>query len=258
MNDLKSFTLYEEYFELVTLLPEDEQGDILLAICNYMFYGIEPELKEKSLKVFKNLKRPLDVSKKQSINGLKGGAPMGNSNAKKQPKNNPNNNPKTTQTTTQSTTQKQAHQDVYVYVNVDEDNKGVIGGEEETTDEADLLVEIVNKVISHLNEKANTNYRTSSKSTKQKINARLNEGYCLDDFIAVIDKKYAEWIGTEFEQYLCPETLFGTKFEKYLNARTPNKNIDEKWGKVEIAQIEEGSKEYQEMENLMKDFKKEE
>ena len=35
----------------------------------------------------------------------------------------------------------------------------------------------------------------------------------------VIDKKCAEWIGTEYEKYLRPETLFGTKFEGYLNAR---------------------------------------
>ena len=51
----------------------------------------------------------------------------------------------------------------------------------------------------------------------------MNEGYILDDFIAVIDKKYDEWIGTEWEKYLCPETLFGTKFEKYLNQKSSQK-----------------------------------
>ena len=52
----------------------------------------------------------------------------------------------------------------------------------------------------------------------------MNEGYTLDDFIAVIDKKTDEWLDNEeFSKYLCPETLFGTKFEKYLNQKVVNK-----------------------------------
>jgi predicted phage replisome organizer/uncharacterized phage protein (TIGR02220 family) len=77
-------------------------------------------------------------------------------------------------------------------------------------------------VISHLNEKAETNYRATSKATKSHINARLSEGYTLDDFISVIDKKCAEWKGTNMEKYLRPETLFGSKFEGYLNAPASN------------------------------------
>lgn len=53
--------------------------------------------------------------------------------------------------------------------------------------------------------------------------ARKNEGFTLDDFKTVIAKKAAEW-GKEPEKgqkdmrpYLRPETLFGTKFESYLN-----------------------------------------
>lgn len=76
---------------------------------------------------------------------------------------------------------------------------------------------IIKEVINYLNTKTNSNYKYSSKLNQSKVNARLNEGYSLDDFIVVIDKKYDEWAGTEFERYLCPETLFGTKFEKYLN-----------------------------------------
>ena len=46
----------------------------------------------------------------------------------------------------------------------------------------------------------------------------MNDGFTVDDFKAVIDKKAKEWKGTEMAQYLRPETLFGTKFESYLNA----------------------------------------
>lgn len=79
-------------------------------------------------------------------------------------------------------------------------------------------------VVAYLNEKAGTNYRATSKATARHIEARFNEGYTLQDFYTVIDKKVAEWKGGEMEKYLRPETLFGSKFEGYLNARvTSNK-----------------------------------
>jgi uncharacterized phage protein (TIGR02220 family) len=77
---------------------------------------------------------------------------------------------------------------------------------------------IYDDIISHLNEKAGTNYRSSSKATQGHINARLAENRTVEDFYTVIDKKCAEWIGTDMEKYLRPETLFGNKFENYLNA----------------------------------------
>lgn len=76
---------------------------------------------------------------------------------------------------------------------------------------------IVEQVIKHLNEITNSNYKSTTRTTRDKIKARLNEGFTLDDFIVVIDKKFWDWKGTKFEQYMRPETLFGTKFESYLN-----------------------------------------
>lgn len=75
-------------------------------------------------------------------------------------------------------------------------------------------------IIDYLNEKADTSYRASSKATQSHINARLTEGYTVDDFKTVIDKQCAKWKGTEYEQYLRPSTLFGSKFENYLNGKT--------------------------------------
>jgi hypothetical protein len=52
----------------------------------------------------------------------------------------------------------------------------------------------------------------------------LAEGFTIDDFKTVIDKKCAEWLGdSKMEPYLRPETLFGTKFESYLNAKVTSK-----------------------------------
>lgn len=82
---------------------------------------------------------------------------------------------------------------------------------------------IYTAVISRLNEKAGTAYRPSSKATQGHINARIAEGYTVEDFFSVIDKKCAEWRGTDMEKYLRPETLFGSKFENYLNAPATQK-----------------------------------
>ena len=76
---------------------------------------------------------------------------------------------------------------------------------------------IYSEVIKYLNEKANTNYRPSTKSTQSFISARLKEGFTVEDFKKVIDVKVENWLGTDFEKYLRPATLFGTKFENYLN-----------------------------------------
>lgn len=78
------------------------------------------------------------------------------------------------------------------------------------------------KIISYLNQKANTNYRTSTKETQQFINARLSEGYTVEDFFTVIDKKCTDWLNTDMEKYLRPKTLFGNKFESYVNQKTVN------------------------------------
>lgn len=79
--------------------------------------------------------------------------------------------------------------------------------------------EIYKTIVSYLNEKAGTNYKSTTAKTRSAIHARLAEGFTAEDFKAVIDKKCADWIGTEYEKYLRPETLFGTKFEGYLNAK---------------------------------------
>lgn len=92
--------------------------------------------------------------------------------------------------------------------------------EKEEDIEIDKYINIYSSIISYLNEKAHTKYRPSSSKTKTLIKARLNEGFTIDDFKKVIDNKTSEWLNTEMEKYLRPETLFGTKFESYLNQKS--------------------------------------
>lgn len=85
-------------------------------------------------------------------------------------------------------------------------------------------------VIDYLNERTGKQYKSTTKKNQTVIRARSDEGFNLDDFKKVIDNKVAEWKGTDMEKYLRPETLFGTKFEGYLNQQQSNA-ADEDWRK---------------------------
>lgn len=74
-------------------------------------------------------------------------------------------------------------------------------------------------IVDYLNSKTGKTYRYQTPKTQKLINARMSEGFNVDDFKAVIDKKCADWLKTDMEKYLRPETLFGTKFEGYLNEK---------------------------------------
>lgn len=90
------------------------------------------------------------------------------------------------------------------------------------------------EIISYLNEKTGKKLRWDVKSNQKEIKARFNEGYTLDDFKTVIDKKYNEWgrkpTKEELQRgvkdmriYLRPKTLFGGNFDDYLNQEQTEK-----------------------------------
>jgi len=95
---------------------------------------------------------------------------------------------------------------------------------------------ICKEVISYLNLKAKKNFKVNTASHQKFIKARLKEGYVLEDFKKVVDVMVAKWKGTEYEQYLQPQTLFGNKMDNYLNQPMPKRStiltskVDERLG----------------------------
>lgn len=79
------------------------------------------------------------------------------------------------------------------------------------------LPSVAEDIVTFLNSTVGSNYKSTTDKTRKLIAARLAEGFTVDDFKAVITKKAKEWQNTDMAQYLRPETLFGTKFEGYLN-----------------------------------------
>ena len=127
--------------------------------------------------------------------------------------------------------------------------KTLIGGSQKTlTNNIDInninnniknkieYINIVDEVVNYLNERVGSNYKSNTPKTRDKIKARINEGFTLEDFKKVIDIKFIEWKNTEFEKYLRPETLFGTKFESYLNQKV-KKTLNEYAKTINISEV---------------------
>lgn len=87
--------------------------------------------------------------------------------------------------------------------------------------------EAIKAIIDYFNEHVGTHYTYRNKEINGYINARISEGFSVDNFKTVIDNKIASWKGTEWEQYLRPKTLFApSHFEDYLNERRPKQRDD--------------------------------
>lgn len=107
---------------------------------------------------------------------------------------------------------------------------------ENTKTENNNKLLICKEIISYLNLKAKKNFKVDTASHQKFIKARLKEGYVLEDFKKVVDIMVAKWKGTEYEQYLQPQTLFGNKMDNYLNQPMPKRStiltstVDERLG----------------------------
>lgn len=211
----ENFLLKRAQQDVFEGLSNEDAGKLIKGIFKYVNTG-ESDLESYLKVIFIPIKNDIDKNEEayikrceiNKINGSKGGAPKGNKNAKKA---------KTTQNNQMVSKTTQNNMIDHNHIS---------------------YITIHNNIINYLNNKLNTKYKSNTKSTKEKINARLNEGYVLDDFIAVIDKKTNEWLGTEMEKYLRPETLFGNKFESYLNQKETKKQSIPRWVDQEIKKDE--------------------
>ena len=213
-----NFLLKKSQQQVFEELSNNDAGLLIKGIFNYVNTGnsgLDGYLKAIfipiKIEIDKNEERYEEVCKRNRENGRLGGRPK-----KEETEENPPLN--------EETQEKQS-----VFEKTEENPKKPINHNHThisslTNQDSNINIDIIKRIIDYLNLKTNSKFKYSSKITQTKIKARLNEGYTLDDFIAVIDKKTDEWLDNEeFSKYLCPETLFGTKFEKYLNQKVVNK-----------------------------------
>lgn len=203
-----SFLLYIDYKEHIDLLTDEQAGTLLKGIFYYITGNGEPQLDTVTKMAFSFIKQNLkrDHNKYESIvernvnNGKKGGRPK-----------NPDKESKTQKTQWVNSKPKKADIDIGIDIDNDIDIDTDIKDKVPSSDRFPIK-----QVVDYLNEKVGKAYKGTAYKTRLLIKTRANEGYVVDDFKRVIDKKAAEWLGTELEKYLRPETLFGSKFDRYL------------------------------------------
>jgi len=97
-------------------------------------------------------------------------------------------------------------------------------------------LENAKRIISYLNKKTGKNFKSNTKSTVNHIKARFNEKFKLEDFKLVIDNQATKWKSDpKMVDYLRPETLFGTKFESYLQTKPAEIEVTGKTGVPDYA-----------------------
>lgn len=218
-----SFTFFCNYYEALKDLEDEQRLKFYDAIFRYVFENVETEFKGIEKSVWTTLKVPLDTSKQKSMNArIKNQTKTDLEPKKAKVKSAFQNEKAKSNLLFQS-----EKQNPNLSILEKKKEKKKVEEVEDIYSRAssatpDYRKSVYDDVINYLNQKANTKYRSSSKKTQEKINARLNEGYTLMDFKNVINKKTDEWINTEMEKFLRPETLFGTKFESYLNQKIIN------------------------------------
>ena len=79
MDERKAFSFYRSYYEAAKDLPtKEDQADFLMAICSYIFDGVEPEITGVASAMFKLAKPNLDTSIKRASVGQTGGKSKAN------------------------------------------------------------------------------------------------------------------------------------------------------------------------------------
>lgn len=117
-----------------------------------------------------------------------------------------------------------------IELEIDNTNTNILSFEKPENAKNEQEIEKIKEIVEYLNLAIGKNYRATTPKTQTLIRSRLKEHFTVEDFKTVIDKKSKEWLKTEMEIYLRPETLFGTKFEGYLNQITSTAQKQAKQG----------------------------
>ena len=209
--------LYEQFERALEFMPETEQDELLGAWFRYVTAGKEPNFRHKTPRaVFETMRYSMDKQKAGKLGGMAQANAQADSKADQQAN---------AQADSQANVQANAQANDEANGQHNNNNNNYI---KEIYKERESAC--FSEIVEYLNERAGTAYRSSGKKTRSLIHARQAEGFTVEDFKTVIDAKCEQWLGTEMARYLRPETLFGTKFESYLNTPQPSLSTEvEAW-----------------------------
>ena len=201
------FYFQDDYWEAVNELPIKQRNQVIVAIVNYYYTLEEPELKGAPKAVFCAVRERVKKARQEADRKRTNRGQIADINGTESGQNQDRN-----RTNSECSLNKEGE---------GEGNKEGIAKAIPKKD-----TQTIAEVIDYLNAKLGTRYKATSVQASKHINARINEGYTLDDFKAVIDKKCSQWKNDpNMAKFLRPETLFGTKFDGYLNEPVSEKEV---------------------------------
>lgn len=226
--------IFDSYIEAGQKLKPAERKEYYCALIEYLAYGKEPEsLKAASDAIWTAIFPSLELSRKRSESGSKGGQKK-QANQELAAKQNEDllSSKTTSKNEANGVANGKANGVAKSKSNSKSNSKEDISNDISKKKGSDLST--IAEIVDYLNEKANTSFRPSAEYAKTHIRARLREGFTLDDFKDVIDGRVKAWANNpKMSEYLRPQTLFGTKFESYLNAsKAKPKTDEEEWDEL--------------------------
>lgn len=206
-------TIHDDMWAAASLLPADQRRALLEALLAYGFDGVEPGGDAPWLPIYVVCKDRVRMSSEKSLAGKALAAqrwnkkPQVDAHAMRMgPTHDAEGSPPYDAKDAPSHDAEERRGEVSRG-----ESKSIVGQGDEGAEER-------RAIVAHLNEACGTHYRASTPKTRKLIATRMREGFTVDDFKRVIDNKAAQWLGDpSMRRYLRPETLFGTKFEGYLN-----------------------------------------
>lgn len=221
-----TFTYFEKFGDVCEALTEEDRKALAYAITMYGMFGQTVELPYPHNAYFTLIQDSIEQSKNARTNGFKGGRP------KEKPMVSETRKPLVSETEKPG---------------VSETRKPVVSGngkahtipnhtvpnhtEPNNGDASDSEIPFA-EIIEYLNSKTGKHLKDTPEVYRKPIRARWREGYRLDAFKRVIDIKCAQWSQPpkpgkdDMRPYRRPQTLFGTKFDAYLNEEMPEEVRD--------------------------------
>ena len=229
----ESIVFYKSFYEGIRYLSPEEQLKAFYAIFDYAFDGVLPEGDSPALCAFYMAKPLMDANYKRYESGQKGGRPK-----KEKP-----------EVSSEEAGEKPMVLESGILPKPNEnENKQVTVNEKERNasgTSADRSGYPYREIIDYLNQAVGASFRAGSKDTRGLIRRRMEEGFSLEDFKQVIDRKSREWGKLpqpgekDMRPYLRPSTLFGERFESYLNQpQTAGEPSENRRGSYDIEAFE--------------------
>ena len=236
-----SMIFYKSFADALKSLPDKDRLELYDAIFAFGIYDEEPKLSGVNSAVFTLVRPQIEANNRKYENGSKGGRPKNQTETKAKPNDNQSKTkPKPNDNQNITKTKPNHNQTVTKPKPNDNDNDNVNDNENEKGNEnynASGLDDISLSLLSYLNQKIGSSYSLTDQ-IRTVIKQRLLEGYTLDQMRSVIDKKCAEWsCDGKMRSYLRPSTLFGDRFEEYLNAPLPAEVEEERKSVEHVASL---------------------